>query len=507
MDGEPRDEATGGGAGDGHPAVSAPPPVPALDGWGRMFRDMRNTVTILGMVLSTGAAASLGTYFTLDVLWGLGNIYAGVVAYLLVPAFFAVGLLMIPIGIWRTRRLHARIGAPRPDRPYPVIDFNVPRVRLVWSVVLVLTLVNVVLFGVATYKGMEYTDSTEFCGSLCHDVMHPQLVSYEDSPHSRVSCVDCHIGEGATWFVRSKLSGIRQVWAAFTGDYSRPIPAPVENLRPARETCERCHWPGKFYGDRLLMRARYGEDEKNTPSRVMLLLKTGGGSPDLGLHGGIHWYHMEGHHEIDFVAADRQQQKIAWVRYATPEGEVFEFENADVPRPPGARVRRMDCVTCHNQPTHGYRMPADAVDHALQGGRIDSDLPFIKARGVALIKETYRNETEARTRIRNDLVGFYQQGHPQVWSQRRSSIESAARVLGDIWARNVFPDMAIAWGTYPNNAGHTHWPGCFRCHTDKMRMVSGPRRISIVTDCRSCHLMAFLDTGDLVIPRSFLGLP
>src|SRR4029079_17698022 len=89
-------------------------------------------------------------------------------------------------------------------------------------------------------------------------------------------CVDCHIGPGAGWFAKSKLSGTWQV-AAVTFDLSpRPIPTPVHNLRPARETCEQCHWPAKFEGDRLKVKEAFDDDEANTPSKTVLLMRVGG---------------------------------------------------------------------------------------------------------------------------------------------------------------------------------------------------------------------------------------
>ncbi|MBI5499455.1 MAG: NapC/NirT family cytochrome c [Deltaproteobacteria bacterium] len=546
------------------PGPEGPPAVPsaAHSVWGRLFRDAQNIVTVIGAMIVTAAAVSLVVYFTVDVIWGFTNRYASLVVYLLLPGAFVAGLALIPIGIWRTRLHRARVRADERLQPYPVIDFNDRRVRLTWSFVIGLTFLNIAILGVAAYKGLEYTDSVEFCGDLCHSVMNPQRVSHADSPHARVPCVDCHIGAGASWFVQAKLSGLRQVWAVATGSYSRPIPTPVENLRPARETCEACHWPQKFYGDRFLVRTHFASDETNTHDRTALLVKTGGGDPKLGLHGGIHWFHMEGQHEIRFIPADRRQQSMAFVRYRTPDGEVFEFTNADHPPAPGAELRVMDCVTCHNQPTHGFKLPSEALDDALALGRLDPTLPFLKREALAVVSGEYASESEARRRIESALLAFYRLSYPDLAETRADAIRTAIRVVGDVWARNVFPEMKITWGTYPDNVGHPHavavpddhegrtndtclmchatdsppdaptaiphvaaadtsclachapvgpadrgFPGCFRCHNDRMTMTSGPRPIAIATTCDSCHLMTFLGQGDFVVPRSFLGQP
>jgi nitrate/TMAO reductase-like tetraheme cytochrome c subunit len=542
--------------------LSTLPPVPPT-AWSRVFQDASNAITVVGAMITSASAVLFLTYFLVDVLWGFHSTYVSLIVYLLLPAGFVFGLFLIPTGIWRTRVRRARHKLDRPLDPYPVIDFNDRHVRVTWTVVILVTIINVAILGIATYKGLEYTDSVEFCGSLCHTVMNPQRVSHADSPHARVPCVDCHIGAGAGWFVRSKMSGLRQVWAVFAGTYSTPIPTPVENLRPARETCEACHWPQKFYGDRLVLRTHYAPDETNTRTQTSLLIKTGGGDPRLGMHGGIHWYHMERQHEIRFIPGDPRQQSVAWIRYRTPEGETFEFTNRRVPREPGAEPRVMDCVTCHNQPTHGFRLPGAALDDALAHGLIDPTLPFIKREALTVLSAPFQSETEARTRLEEAILGFYNLTYPELARTRADDIARSIRAIGDVWARNVFPDMKITWGTYPNNTGHPHavavpddhegrandsctmchstnagdpggtptiphaataetdclschspyvaadrgFPGCFRCHNEGMQMSAGPRTIAIATDCNSCHFMSFLGKGDLVVPRSFLGNP
>ncbi len=126
------------------------------------------------------------------------------------------------------------------------------------------TLVNIVIAGQTGYSAVSYMESVTFCGQTCHTVMQPEFAAYQNSPHSRVECVKCHIGPGASWFVRSKLSGVGQVFAVTFNTYQRPIPTPVRNLRPARETCEACHWPEKFGEDRLRVIEKFADDEENT---------------------------------------------------------------------------------------------------------------------------------------------------------------------------------------------------------------------------------------------------
>src|SRR5207344_1328223 len=124
---------------------------------------------------------------------------------------------------------------------YPAVDLRHGILRRGLLMVGAMTLVNVALLSAATYQGVSYMDSTEFCGQSCHSVMAPEYAAFKNSVHSRVGCVECHIGPGAGWFVKSKLSGTRQLFAVALKTYSRPIPSPVKHLRPARETCEHCH--------------------------------------------------------------------------------------------------------------------------------------------------------------------------------------------------------------------------------------------------------------------------
>ena len=113
--------------------------------------------------------------------------------------------------------------------------------------------------------------------------------------------MECHVGSGASWYVKSKISGARQVLAVLTGTYPTPIPTPIENLRPARETCEECHWPAKFFGTQLLQIPHFRYDERNTPEQISLGTKTGGGSGKLGENAGIHW-HMITENRVEYIS-------------------------------------------------------------------------------------------------------------------------------------------------------------------------------------------------------------
>ena len=232
----------------------------------RNVRLIRSPISVVGMVLTTISAVLFLIVFLAD-LFGLHtNPYLGIVFFLILPGVFLFGLLLIPLGAWIERRRRARGRAPS-EVHWPRIDLNDPAQRTTAVIVFAVTMANIVIVSLAAYRGVEYMDSPQFCGQVCHTVMKPEFTAYQDGPHSRVTCVQCHIGPGASWFAKSKISGTRQVLAVTFHTYSRPIPSPVQNLRPARDTCEQCHWPEKFHGDKVAPDLRVRATTRRTPSR------------------------------------------------------------------------------------------------------------------------------------------------------------------------------------------------------------------------------------------------
>src|SRR5262249_42020441 len=164
--------------------------------------------------------------------------------------------------------------------------------------------------GHLTYGAVSYMEEVSFCGQTCH-VMEPEFTAYQASPHSRVACVNCHVGSGASWFVRSKVSGTRQVIALISNTYPRPIPTPVHNLRPARETCETCHWPQKYAEDLIRVFPKFAEDEANTMTRTVMMVKVG----EVNRGVGIHSAHLAQGVRIRYAHSDEVRQTIPWVEY------------------------------------------------------------------------------------------------------------------------------------------------------------------------------------------------
>jgi hypothetical protein len=325
--------------------------------------------------------------------------------------------------------------------------------------------------------------------------MQPENVAYHNGSHARVACVECHIGSGATWFVKSKMSGSYQVYSVLAHKYSRPIPTPVKSLRPAQDTCEQCHWPSKFVGNLDRTYNYFLPDATNTPYSVRLLLKVGGADPTHGPVGGIHW-HMSVANKIEYYASDEGRQKIPYVRMTDAQGVVTEFRaNKFTNTVSEAEIRRMDCIDCHNRPAHKFATPVDAVNLAISLGKIDRTLPWIKTNAVWVLAQPYTNTDQGLSAIATKLAGHYP-GDPR--------IAGAISAVQEIYTNNFFPDMNTDWRSHPSNLGHKDWPGCFRCHDGEHKTADG-KRIIKANDCTTCHIILAQGTGAALLDLSAEG--
>ncbi|HUI54481.1 MAG TPA: NapC/NirT family cytochrome c [Bryobacteraceae bacterium] len=413
--------------------------------------------------------------------------YIGILVFLGLPAPFFAGLILVPLGIWLKRKREGRKGLYPPGFP-PLTWHNSELRKLVYFVGFT-TLANIAIASQLTYGAVNYMDSVTFCGQTCHTVMEPEYTAYQSSPHSRVECVKCHIGPGAGWFVRSKLSGVGQVFAVTFHTYPEPIPVPVHNLRPARETCEQCHWPQKYGEDRVKIIPKYADDETNSLTKTVLLMKIGGGNNGIGIHG----THLGANVKIRYRHSDEARQTITWVQYEL-NGHTTEYAAAD-PKPGASAYpdREMDCMDCHNRPSHSYDLPDRAVDKAMNDALMAASLPYAKKKAVEILKGKYLNRVEAAQKIPAAFAQFYQQSYPAIWAQRQDQVTQSAKELLAIYDRNVFPEMKVNWGTYPINIGHTDFPGCFRCHDGSHAAKNGD---TIKQDCDACHSILAMDEAN-----------
>jgi hypothetical protein len=419
---------------------------------------------------------------------------------MILPGIFILGLLLIPLGIYREFRQQRRVGML--PTQYPLVSFSGQEFRRTAKFVLVMTAINIPLFTFASYQGVTYMDSVKFCGTTCHTVMQPEYTAYLRSPHARVDCVECHIGPGASWFVCAKISGSYQVLAVTFNLYPRPIPEPIHNLRPASQTCDQCHWPARFTGDKLIVKANYADDEKNSSTKDVFLMHIGGLSPALK-YTGIHGWHLG---LINCIASGDKRQVIPWVEHRNTDGTFTQFVSTDTPPKPellarGER-RLMDCMDCHDRPSHTFQLPGEGVDTEMAAGRISPSLPFVHKVSVDLLKRNYASRLEAETEIPENLRAYYRKNYLAIYTSQRAEVEQAARAIVYIYDGNVFPRMNITWGTYANNLGHTDFPGCFRCHDGDHKSRDGQ---VITQDCNTCHNLLAMDDPNPKILQMLQG--
>lgn len=439
----------------------------------------RNPISLVGVAITTAMAVLFLILFALDLAGQIGNPYFGLLLFVAVPAVLAFGLVLIPIGMWRRRR---QLAARAAVDEWPVVDLRLPRIRAIIMWVIVLTCANLAIVSLAAYGAVHHMESAGFCGTTCHTTMEPEWKAYQVSPHAEVACVSCHVGPGAEALVESKLAGTRQLWQVLTNNVPTPVPAPVRTMRPARETCQTCHWSEKVHGDKLKVVREYADDEKSSETVTTLQLHVGGGRYDLGAGSGIHW-HMNIDNTIEFIATDRERQIIPWVKFTDPSGHAREYVIDGVTPEQLAQGERrvMDCMDCHNRPAHTFEpSPERAVDNAIAAGQLPREMPFARREAVAALKDTYASSAEARTGIDARLRKFY---------AAQTTSTAVAQTIGavqEIYSRNVFPAMQVGWGIYPNNIGHVFFNGCYRCHDDLHKARDGT---VIKQDCESCHAM------------------
>ncbi len=442
-----------------------------------------NMISLIGMILAVVATGLIIIFLAMEVITGVEHPYLGILVYFIFPTMLVAGLLLVPIGAFR-RRQHLRRMEPEAIPPYPDLNLNDPRKRQMFIFFIFGTIVFVIIIALATIKGYHFTESTEFCGKLCHTVMTPEYTAWSKSPHAKVLCVECHIGPGAKWYVKAKISGLKQIYAVLAHTYSVPIETPISNLRPARDICERCHWPEKFYAGRQKVFYHYAPDEKNTPREINLLINIGG-TPKTPTAMGIHWHIGS---EVYYIARDKKRLDIPYVAVKDKYGKLVEYHDVDKPLTKEeiakSDKRLMDCTDCHNRPTHIYRSPGQEMDEHFVSGHIDRTLPYIKKVAVDLIEKPYKTKEEGRAAIVEGIEQYYAKNYPQLAKEQAAAISQAIAGVQDIYNRNFFPNMKVAWNTYPDHIGHFYTPGCFRCHGGKHKSAEGK---VISKDCDLCH--------------------
>lgn len=393
------------------------------------------------------------------------------------------------------------------EKGWPKVDLNDPKTRNAITIFGIGSVFFLLISAVGSYEAFHFTESVKFCGTLCHTVMKPEYIAYQNSSHARVACVACHVGQGADWYVRSKLSGLYQVYAVTMGTYPKPIPTPIVNLRPARETCEECHWPQKFYSRQIIVEKHYLADENNTEWDISLQMKTGPVYSALGLQEGIHW-HINPDVKIEYVATEEDRQNIPWVRYSNKKtGEIFIYEDETIQlsqqQLDSLEIRVMDCMDCHNRPSHDYHTPVRFINNSITAGNIPKKLPGIKSLAMTVLNGANFSTTDSVLNyIQSEVLNYYQSNYIDIYNSKKELIEQAIKGIQDEYQKNVFPEMGVKWSAYQNNIGHLEFVGCFRCHNDRHQTKEG---MLISRDCNLCHSIVAQGVPDTLQTSSVFG--
>jgi nitrate/TMAO reductase-like tetraheme cytochrome c subunit len=441
------------------------------------FNLFKNWLSLIGVLLAVGSVFSVLFLFATELFLPTSNPYMGILVYLIAPVFFFLGVALMIVGLWMQRR-------QKPGTLALAVNLSRPRDRKLLGAFIAGALIFLLCSAIGSYQTYRYTDSVEFCGTACHVPMKPEYTAYLHSPHARVACVECHVGAGAEWYVRSKLNGVHQLFDVVMGTIPRPIETPIKNLRPARATCEQCHWPQRFIGNIDRTDYHYLSDETNTPFAVRLLLKVGGGQLD-GTMSGIHW-HVSQNFKVQYIATDKQRQNIPWVRVTdATSGKVTVYQNKNFTNDPAKyAIRTMDCIDCHTRPSHDFLSPDEAVDDAIHAGLVNRSVPWVRSNLVAVLVQPYNTTDEAMQKI----AASFHASYPKL-----PSIDGLVAEAQQIYQNNFFPEMKTDWRTHPDNIGHKISAGCFRCHDGNHTTADGKQTIS--ADCNLCHIILTQGSG------------
>ena len=436
-----------------------------------------NWISASGGVLAIGALFSFALLVWIDFTRGDKNPYLGIFTYIVAPAFLIAGLATVFIGAWMQRRwVLKHTGAPDRWR----LDLSDRRHRRQVAAFGTGATLFIMLSAFGSYEAYHYSESTLFCGQVCHEAMNAEFVAYKRGAHARVECVECHVGSGPQWFVKAKINGTHQLIAYTFDNYARPIATPIKNLRPAQDTCEKCHWPEKFHGNIEANYEHFLSDKKNSSYTARMLLHVNKSAPGSPI-GGIHW-HVSDNERVEYYPADEKRQDIPWMRVTNLKDKTSRVFRIDSFKgePPADKIRVMDCMDCHNRPAHVFPTANEAVEKAMLSGALSTKLPNIKRVAVqAVTQKEITKAAEAPQKIADFIRAKYAD------PAQAAEVPAAISAAQQIFSATIFPERKADWRVYPNNIGHKDWPGCFRCHDEKHKTALGQTVRS--SDCNSCH--------------------
>lgn len=453
----------------------------------KLPQSSKNWLSIIGSIIAAINLLLILLLFVVSTIFDKGSTNLGLFIYIILPGFLIFGLLLVPIGMLLERKKIFKSLVHGVAR-LPYIDLNDPSHRNAFFIFTITTIIILFLSTLGSFKAYHITESVEFCGTLCHQVMEPEHTAYLNSPHANVSCVECHVGSGASWYVKSKLSGLHQVYAVLTKTFPTPIETPLHDLRPARETCEKCHWPQKFYARSLWTNKYFLADSVNTEWDINLQMKTGPEYSGLGLIEGIHW-HINPDVNIEYISENDKRENITYVKYTNKaSGKVTIYRNENNPVSDSiiaaSSTRTMDCIDCHNRPSHNYNSPTVYFDKAMLTGTVSKSIPFFKKAAMDILRETFTDKDTALMKINESITNYYKSGYSDYFEKNKDLIASSVVSVQQAFSQNTFPKMKVTYDNYPEHIGHLESDGCFRCHNDAFKSEDG--RV-ITKDCNQCH--------------------
>lgn len=451
------------------------------------YKYLYNGKSIIGFILIIASIAFFAGLLLIDYFSESSSSYFGILVFVILPPFFMTGAFLVPFGFFQHyKKLHEK--GERIQKNI-IVDFNLAKHRKNFLIFVVFGFLSIISITLISFQSFHYTESVEFC-STCHSVMDPETTTHKKSPHAKVACVECHVGEGASWYVKSKLSGLYQVYSVWFNKYSRPIHTPISNLRPARDTCEQCHWPEYFIDNKIVRREYILPDEENTIGHNTLIMKTGG----LKKHtkpSGIHWHISN---TVNFIAKDKKKQEIPWVEVIYQDGTKKVFQSEDEPLEEkelaNLEKHRMDCIDCHNRPAHIFKSPAEIMDHLILSNAISRDYPNIRAIGSKALTNEYKSKETVDREMTDFIMEFYKE--KQLSEDLRKNLKNVIATIKSSYFENFFPEMKTKWNTHAWNIGHKWSPGCFRCHDNNHSTKDGE---VITRNCDLCHTIAAQGLG------------
>ncbi|HWS91581.1 MAG TPA: NapC/NirT family cytochrome c [Mycobacterium sp.] len=466
-----------------------------------------NPITITGALVALVGVGGSGFALVAGFLDAEPSAAKGIVGYVMMPSVALGGVVLMLVGIvigaWR----QARSAAVEGGLAGVHIEVGSARQLLGIGAFAIIAIGSVTVLGGTTYRAIEFTESTTFCGT-CHNVMQPEVDAHLTSPHAEVECTKCHIayqtgplGPNTTAYIQSKIGGVRQMISVLTNSYDTPVRAPASKIPSTNTTCQGCHAPNKDYGTVIRQFTSYGSDEGNTRSTRALAFPVGGGTTEPN---GIHWHASA---KVWYRPTDDSKSTIAWVGVEKSDGTLEEWINPNVPLSQGGPKTLMSCIDCHNRVGHRIPSPDELVDAALDGGRMDRTLPYVKRESLRLLgangEGTNPDQLSANFKQPgwfDQLAGFYTKNYPDIALSKHDAIKNAIGELKRISTQIIYPQMKADWLTYPDNLSHQlpegiklaagqDNPGCFRCHgtlvrSDTKELLPGTMGGN---SCLACH--------------------